>query len=163
MTRGERDGKTFVERAGAVGIDAARGDLLLPAPAKARTVWSRSAGGARRGLAVPASAAADERFELGADRLARGDALGARDVVTLRVAHEEAIARAAEALPDRFGPALLDRADRLPLGLELSDLGGGLLPVGRLGQRLGLRAERFLLREVLGPDLLRDRGLRGAA
>src|SRR4029453_138425 len=44
--------------------------------------------------------------------------------------------------------------DRLPLGLELAKLVGGLIPIGRLGERLGLRAQRFLPREVLGPDLL---------
>ena len=105
-------------------------------PRRARTVWSRSARRGRRGL-VCASAAA-RGLELGADRFARGDPFGARDVVTLRVAREEAIARAAEPLPDRLRPALLDRTDRLPLGLEPSDLGGGLVPVGRLGERLGL-------------------------
>ena len=55
-------------------------------------------------------------------RFARGDALVAGDVVALGVAREEAIAGAAEALPDRIGPRLLHRSDRLPLGLQPSQL-----------------------------------------
>ena len=112
----ERGGEALVERARAVGIDAARGNLLLPASAQRANGREQVCGR----LGAPHRLRGGERFELGADRFARRDALGARDVVTLRVAREEAIARAAEPLPDRFGPALLDRTDRLPLGLQLS-------------------------------------------
>ncbi len=61
------------------------------------------------------------------------------------------VAGGAEALPDRVGLALLDRTDRAPLGLELLDLERRLIPVARFGQRLGLRAQRILLREVVVP------------
>src|SRR5262249_37347369 len=63
----------------------------------------------------------------------------------------------AEPQPQRFGSALLDRADRLPLVLETLDLASGAVPVVRLGERLGLHDERFLLGEVLGPDDLARR------
>ena len=95
-----------------------------------------------------------QRLELGADRLARRDPLRPCDVVAAGIAREEPIAGAAEALPDRLGPALLDRADRLPLGLQAPELRRRVVPVRRLGQRFGLRAQRFLLRQVLGPRRL---------
>src|SRR5207244_8706622 len=95
-----------------------------------------------------------ECFELGANRFARGRALAARDLVPLGESHEEAIAGPAEALPDRLRSALLDRTDRLPLGLEALDLGGRLVPIARVGERFGLDAQRFLLREVLLPHIL---------
>ncbi len=72
----------------------------------------------------------------------------------LMVALEEPVGSAAETVPDRFGLVAPDRADRLPLGLQPLHLGGGRVPVGRLGQRLGALAERFLARQVLGPHLL---------
>ena len=55
---------------------------------------------------------------------------------------EEPIAGGAEAIPDRLFPAARDRADGLPFGLQRLDRFGGLNPVGRVGQRLGLLAER---------------------
>ena len=167
----ERRGEPLVERERAIAIDAARGDLLLPAAAQTRAPSRqrpRRAGGRverPRAALRPSGSSVDrrltrERLELGADRLARRDALGARDVVALRVAREKASHARAEPLPDRLRPALLHRPDRLPLGLQPLDLGRRGVPVGRLGERLGLRAQRFLLREVLGPDRLalrRDR------
>ena len=42
--------------------------------------------------------------------------------------------------------------DRLPLGLELPQLRRRLIPVGRIGQRFRLHAQRFFLGEILGPD-----------
>src|SRR3970282_65807 len=73
----------------------------------------------------------------------------ARGAVLLE-AREEAVARLAEAFPDplRHGPRHL--ADRLPLGLQHPQRLGGLHPVARLRERLGLLAQGFLLREVLG-------------
>ena len=92
-----------------------------------------------------------ERLELRADPLARLAGGFARVRVAVLVAVEEAVAGGAEALPDGVGAALLDRADRAPLRLQLLDPGRGLLPVGGRGERLGLLAQRFLLREVLLP------------
>src|SRR5262249_32507591 len=93
-----------------------------------------------------------ERLQLADDCLARRDPLAARDVVPLRIARKEIVAGAAEPLPQRFGAALLHRTDGLPLGLQLLDLGGGGVPVGRLLQRLDFRDERIFLREVRRPD-----------
>jgi hypothetical protein len=71
-----------------------------------------------------------KRLELGANGFAGSDALGARQVVTLGVAAKEAIAGAAEALPDRIRPASFHGPDCLPLGLQPLDLGRGGLPLG---------------------------------
>src|SRR4029079_10373539 len=76
------------------------------------------------------------------------------NLVALRVAGEEVIAGSAEPPPDRFRPASFHRSHRLPFILQPSDLGRGGVPVGRIGERLDLRAERFFLRDVLGPPLL---------
>src|SRR5262249_17488630 len=64
---------------------------------------------------------------------------------------EEVVAGGAEALPDVVGLLLWDRADRLPLLLELLDRLAGLLPLRRLLERLDLDAELFLLRQVRAP------------
>ena len=92
-----------------------------------------------------------ERLEFAHDRFTRGGTFAARDLVTLRIAEEEAVARATESLPDRFGSRLLDGTDRLPLALQPPDLGDRRLPVGRIGERFGARAELFLLHKVLRP------------
>ena len=47
-----------------------------------------------------------------------------------------------------FSCPRLTGADGLPLGLQPLDLGGGLDPVGRVGQRLGAVAQRLLACEV---------------
>ena len=103
-----------------------------------------------------------ERLDLLDHALALLDPLLLGDLVTRAVALEELVARGAEPLPQQLGAVAADRADRLPVGLELLDAGQRRLPVGRLGERLGLRAERFLLRRVLGPRLL-QRGEVGLA
>ena len=89
----------------------------------------------------------DERFALG--ELARH-----RDLMTVVVALEEVIGRRAEARPHRLGLGAPHRADGLPLGLQPLHFGGGGIPVHRLGEGLGAIAERFLLRQVVGPHLL---------
>ena len=154
----ERRGEPLVERRGAIAIDAARGDLLLPprraARARARSPrrqhqsWRLQARRSRLktpGLEAGSAAGSGlthrrlaSASSSATDRLARRDAFAARDVVALRVAREETIAGAAEPLPDRLRSALLHRPDRLPLRLQPLDLGGGRVPVGRVRQRLGL-------------------------
>ncbi len=110
-----------------------------------------------------------ERLQLGEAGLpvgGRGQRLGARDerLLLLQVrrperaallqivlpAGEEAVARGAEALPDGLLVAARRRADRLPLGLQRLQRVGGGNPVGRIGQRLGLLAQRDLAREIAG-------------
>ena len=121
---------------------------LISAAAASQSVDSASAS------AFAQSASFFARFSAH-DRLALGE-IGV-------AAREEAIAGGAEALPDRLLLAAADRADRLPLGLQLLDLVGGLNPVGRVGERLGALAERDLLREVLGARLGLRREMRLAA
>ena len=72
----------------------------------------------------------------------------------LLVGFEEGVARRAESLPDLIGPRLANRTDRLPLGLEPLDLLDACLPLGRLGDRLSLLADRLLARQVGRPLLL---------
>jgi hypothetical protein len=60
-----------------------------------------SASAVRR-LAAALGVGGNERLELGADRFPRGHLVGPRRLVALGVARNEAIARAAEPLPDRF-------------------------------------------------------------
>src|SRR4029077_4936401 len=91
----------------------------------------------------------DERFLLREVLGPDGLALGEVGVAT----GEEAIAGAAEALPDRLLLAAADRADRLPLGLQLLDLVGGLNPVGGVGERLGALTQGDLPGEVLAARL----------
>src|SRR5262249_7543323 len=134
--------ETPVERAGLIGVHAARRNLLLP-PAALRANGRREIG--RRLLVL------QQTFERGADRFAGGDALGSGGVVPRRVAREESIPRPAEAVPDRFGFAFLHRPDGAPLGLEFLDLGGGLIPVGRFRERFGTDAERVLSGQILRP------------
>jgi len=78
--------------------------------------------------------------------------LGARDVVPVCVAREKTIARFTEAAPDRIGPALLHRTDRLPLGLQAPQFRRRLLPIGRLDERFRPHRKRLLLREVVRPQ-----------
>src|SRR5690606_32490972 len=86
-----------------------------------------------------------------------------RFLVTVVEALEEAIGCRAEALPDGFRAALAHRADGLPLGLQLLQFGSSGLPVGRLGQLFGARAQRLLAGEVLGPHRLARRQVVAAA
>jgi hypothetical protein len=60
----------------------------------------------------------------------------------------------AESIPNRLRARLPHRAHRLPLGLEPLHLTRGAVPFGRGGQRFGPFTQRFLLREIVGPDLL---------
>ena len=149
-------------------FDAARRDLLLPARPQRSDPGEQLRGAGLAGGRSRASAGDGvleaSSLDLRANRLAGGHAFAARDLVPLRVARKEPIARRAEPLPDHLRPALLDRADRLPLRLQPLDLGGGRLPVGRIGQRLDLDAQRLLLARSSPPRpscAWRDR--RGAA
>ena len=63
-------------------------------------------------------------------------------------AREELVARVAEPLPGRAGVLRGTGADRLPLGLQLLQLVGGLDPVGGVGERLGAFDQRELAFEV---------------
>ena len=74
--------------------------------------------------------------------------------MALLVPLEKAIAGRAEAMPDQLGLVLPYRPDRLPLGLQPLQLRGRSLPIAGLGECLRAHAERFLLREVLGPRVL---------
>ena len=139
----------------ALAIDAARRDLLLPARRAGSDRGHRSA---RQGP-PPAQPRARRRRTARALRARRRSPRARRPARRARCrgaarSARRSVAGAAEPLPDRLRAALLHRADRLPLGLQPLDLGGGGVPVGRLGERLGLRAERFLPREVVGPDRL---------
>src|SRR4029079_1226432 len=87
--------------------------------------------------------------------IVRPDRLALREVGM--PTREEAVARAAEPLPDRLFLAAAHRANRLPVRLQLLDLVGGLNPGGRVRQRLCAFAQRDLLREVAAACL----GLRG--
>jgi hypothetical protein len=93
-------------------------------------------------------------FEIDDERLALGELAGHRDLVPVVVPLEEAVRRGAEAVPHDVGLVAAHGANRLPLGLQPLELGGGRVPVGRLGQHLGALAERFLLGEVVRPRLL---------
>src|SRR6185503_7857332 len=73
----------------------------------------------------------------------------ARDLVAPPAAVEEPVARAAEALPQDLRLRARQRPDALPLRLEALHGRRRALPVGRVGQRLGLLAERGLLPRVL--------------
>src|SRR5262249_12605615 len=149
---------TPVEHDARLPIDAASHELLLPAvpqrPNRRREIRWRLELLWRRSRRIIARRRRSKRFELGADGLARGDALGARHVVAVRVAGEELVAAGAESLPDRIRPALLHRSDGLPLGLQRANRRGCLIPVAGFGQRLAPHPERCLLREVLGPPRL---------
>src|SRR4029078_8304866 len=131
----------LIQGASMLGVDAARGNLLLPP----RTEPACRRQQVCRGFASLGSGT--QSFEFGADRFARRNRLGACRVVTLCVPGEELVARRTEALPDGFRPRLLDRTDRLPLGLQLPNFAGGPIPVGTVRQRFGLFAQRFFLRE----------------
>src|SRR5205085_11984876 len=119
----ERGGEPGVEGCGLRTIDATRGKLRLPAATNRAHLGQQIVRRDRVFLL------GRQCFELGTDRFAGRHALAAGDVVALRVAGEELIARAAEALPQRLRPRLLDRADRLPLRLETLDLVGRVFPV----------------------------------
>src|SRR4029450_8566537 len=96
-----------------------------------------------------------ERLDLGAERVLLREVLGPHRFALREVgvaAREELVTRGAEAFPERLLLPARDRADRLPIGLELLDLVGGLDPVGGGRQRFGPLAERHLLRQVLGAD-----------
>ena len=93
-----------------------------------------------------------QRLELRDNRLARRDAFLARDVVALRVACEERVARGAESLPDRFGAVFFTGPIVFHSACSCLISAAAAVPVGRLGDRFGPHAQRFLLREVLRPD-----------
>src|SRR3989442_1319315 len=76
---------------------------------------------------------------------------------------KEAIAGAAEPLPDRFLLAARDAPDRLPLGLKRFDLLCGLNPIGRSAQPPSALAYRTLPGEVSGPPLRLGRKMGFAA
>ena len=67
---------------------------------------------------------------------------------------EESVAGAAEAGPDFFGLALGHRTDGLPGFLQLLELAGGGVPVGRFRQGFGLFAELELALVVLFAGLV---------
>ena len=137
-------GEALVERRHLVVGEAAR----LP-PGRLRRLEARRRG--RRAARRASPSAGSERLELRADPLARLLRGLPRVLVAVLVAVEEVVAGGAEPLPHRLGPALLDRPDRAPLGLQPLELGGGRLPVGGLPEGLGLLAEGLLLREVVAP------------
>src|SRR2546428_662856 len=130
---------------------AGEGRALLPAVP----------GGFDNGEQVPARVRAvmigrpwQQGLQLAAERLARGHVHLPVDLVASLVALEEAIAGAAEAVPDRLGAVGSDLAGALPVVLELFDLRGGRLPVDRGGQGLGTRAQRLLGLEIFRPCIL---------
>src|SRR5436853_201697 len=70
-----------------------------------------------------------ELLQVGTDCLSCRCMLGAVGLVPLGISSKKTIACAAEPLPNRFRPTFLDWADRLPLGLQPSDLSRCILPV----------------------------------
>src|SRR5262249_42451808 len=86
------------------------------------------------------------------------DRLALREILV--APRKEPVAGGAETIPYPFFAAPRHRADRLPLRLELFDGFRRLNPAGRVGQPLGLLAERDLLGEVLGPLLRLRREVR---
>src|SRR5688572_25056481 len=96
----------------------------------------------------------EQRFEAPDNFIARRRLRSELQLVAMLVPIEKAVARRAEPLPDRLRLRLADGADRLPFGLQPLDLAGCGIPVGRIGQRLGLSAERLLLRQVGRPVVL---------
>src|SRR5687768_1805376 len=70
------------------------------------------------------------------------------------VSFEEAVAGAAESIPDRLGLRLANGTNRLPLGLQALDLCRRSLPLGRFREALSLRGERFLAGEIPCPFVL---------
>ena len=93
-------------------------------------------------------------LELGEERLAIGLLGFELDLVAPLVAFEERVAGGAEALPDRLRLVPAHGADRLPLGLQPSNLRGGPVPLAGGRELLGARAERLFLREVRRPRFL---------
>src|SRR5262249_28308733 len=77
-----------------------------------------------------------------------------RKLMAVVVALKELISRRAETVPYRFGLVAANRTDRLPLGLQPFHFGDGRVPFSRRRERFGPLTERFLLREVVGPQLL---------
>ena len=136
------------------GVLAGQGRALLPAIPRGFDHGEQVFGRAR---AVVIGRPRQEPFQLKAERLARGHVHLPVDLVASFVALEEAIAGAAEAVPDRLGAVGSDLAGSLPVGLQLLDLGGGRLPVGRGGQGFGTHAQRLLGLEVSSPFVLAAR------
>jgi hypothetical protein len=75
-------------------------------------------------------------------------------LIAVLVAIEKRVAGGAEPLPHRVGLRAAHRTDLLPLDLQLPALGGRRFPVGGRRESLGLGAQRFLARQVLGPLVL---------
>src|SRR5262245_25214420 len=69
----------------------------------------------------------------------------------LPIALEEAIAGGAEALPEDLRMLAVDRTHGLPVGLQLFELRGGLVPLLGVGHRFGLGDERLLALAVALP------------
>ena len=114
------------------------------------TVASSPSGAARGSAPRPAAEPRASPSSVSYSRQLAGDG----DLVAVLVALEEAIARGAEALPDRLGLVLLHRTDRLPLGLQLLDARPRRSPTRSSRRATPPRAERFLPGEVRGPRLL---------
>src|SRR4029079_7677840 len=76
---------------------------------------------------------------------------------------EELVAGAAEALPHVVALLFGHRADGLPLFLERLDELGGLLPIGRVGERLAARRQLLLLGQVRAALLVEDGEVRARA
>src|SRR4029079_7613960 len=103
-------------------------ELRRPLPLDARLLHRRIE--ALRRIAYRLSVVRQQAFEVADDDVARRRLLLQRNLVAMLVPVEEAIARAAEPLPDGFGFRLPHGSDRLPLGLQALELRGGILPVG---------------------------------
>ena len=116
-----------------------------------RTRSSRSAG-VGSGVSPADGCARDSSSPRSASRSA---CLASRSIcVAPLVAFEERVTGGAEALPDGLRLVPAHGADRLPLGLQPSDLRGGPVPLAGGRELLGPGAERFLLREVRRPRFL---------
>src|SRR6185437_1910203 len=107
-----------------------------------------------RGRLARLSFGGQQSLELHSERLAIRLARLELDLVAALVAIEEEITCGAEPQPQRFGFGAADRTDGLPLRLQTADLSGAALPLARLGELFGARAQRFLLRLVRGPYFL---------
>src|SRR5262249_46308702 len=95
-----------------------------------------------------------QRLEVVADRLRAPDRRLLRQLFPSTSPVEEPIARRAEALPQRVGLVPGGRSAALPFRLELLDGGRRLLPLGRVGERLDLLAERLLPLRAVAPSLV---------
>ena len=106
------------------------------------------------GLARRLSFSRQQRLDLPHDRLALIEPRLQIRLVAMLVPVKETVARGPEPVPDHLGLDLAHGTGGLPFGLQPLQRAAGHLPVGRFGQRLGLVAEGFLLRQISGPLIL---------